>query len=147
MGWVEELHGKTVGLDTAPLIFFIEGHPIFADLIRPFFQSVDRGEVHVVTSVVTLIEVLVHPLRHGNESLAHEYNDILLSSANISTMPVTPAIAQAAAELRAEQKLKTPDAIQIATALTHRSTHFLTNDRDFGVLQGLEMIRLIDMEA
>lgn len=59
--------------------------------------------IRVVTSTVTLLEVLVHPIRHGDEALAHQYNDILLSSSNIATIPVTPTTAQTAAELRAEQ--------------------------------------------
>jgi predicted nucleic acid-binding protein len=93
MGWVEELRGKMVALDTAPLIYFIERRQPYADILRPLFQAVDRGDTRVVTSTVTLLEVLVHPLRHGDESLAHQYNDILLSSPHIFTVPVTPATA------------------------------------------------------
>lgn len=147
MGWVEDLHGKTVGLDTAPLIFFIEKHPIYADVVRPFFQSVDRGEIRVVTSTVTLLEVLVHPIRRGDESLAHQYNDILLTSPHIFTMPVTPVIAQVAAELRAGYNLKTPDAIQLAIAITNRAVAFLTNDRDFGSVSDIDVIRLRDVQV
>ena len=147
MGWVEDLHGKTVGLDTSPLIFFLEKHDVYAKVVRPFFQAVDHGEIHVVTSIVTLLEVLVHPIRQGDESLAHQYNDILLTSSNISTVPVTPAIAQIAAEFRAEHGLKVPDAIQLAAAVTHHATAFLTNDRDFPALQGLEIIKLRDLKT
>ena len=39
MGWVEDLRGTTVGLDTAPLIFYIEDHPTYADLLAPFFAT------------------------------------------------------------------------------------------------------------
>ncbi len=144
MGWVESLRGKTVGLDTSPLIFFIEKHAVYADIVRPFFQAVDRGEIHVVTSTITLLEVLVHPLRRGDDSLAHQYNDILLTSPHISTIPVTPAIAQVAAELRAEGNLKTPDAIQLAVAITNNATAFLTNDRDFGSMSRVEIIKVCD---
>jgi hypothetical protein len=108
MGWVDELRGKTVALDTAPLIFFIERSPQYIDILRPFFQAVDRGDTRVVTSTVTLLEVLVHPLRRGDDSLAHQYNDILLCSPHIFTVPVTPATSQAAAEIRAATNLKTP---------------------------------------
>ena len=112
MGWVEELQGKTVALDTAPVIYFIEQHPSCVGVLRPFFQAVARGEITLVTSTVTLLEVLVHPLKHGNDKLAHQYNDILLSSPHIQTVPVTHAVAQVAAELRAMSNLKSPDAIQ-----------------------------------
>jgi hypothetical protein len=43
MGWVEDLHGKTVGLDTAPLIFYIEDHPAYANLLDPFFRGSQGG--------------------------------------------------------------------------------------------------------
>jgi predicted nucleic acid-binding protein len=147
MGWVEDLRGKTIALDTAPLIFFIERRQPYVELLRPFFQAVDRGDMRVVTSTITLIEVLVHPLRHGDESLAHQYNDILLSSPHIFTVPVTPATAQTAAELRASSVLKTPDAIQLATAINHRADAFLTNDRDYGDVAAPRILRLRDLTA
>jgi predicted nucleic acid-binding protein len=111
-------------------------------VLRPFFQAVDRSETKILTSAVTLLEVLVHPIRLGDEALAHQYNDILLASDNISTIPVTPHTAQTAAELRAEHNLKTPDAIHLATALTHNASAFLTNDRDFPVIAGIEILKL-----
>ncbi|MFV2073836.1 MAG: type II toxin-antitoxin system VapC family toxin [Thermoanaerobaculales bacterium] len=145
MGWVTDLHGKTVGLDTAPLIYFIEQRQDYVDVVRPFFKAVARGDCQVVTSTVTLLEVLVHPLRRGDESLAQKYNDILLSSPNITTVPVTPIIAQEAAQLRADHSLKTPDAIQVATALGRRTHAFLTNDRDIPDIAGLKVLRLRDL--
>jgi len=141
MGWVEDLHGKTIALDTAPLIFFIEQRAPYVDLLRPFFQAVDAGKCRIITSTVTLLEVLVHPIRNGDEALAHIYNDILLSS------PHTPATAQLAAELRAEKNLKTPDAIQLATALNHNAAAFLTNDRDFCQMDRIEVLKLFELAA
>jgi len=147
MGWVEDLRGKTVGLDTAPLIFYIEDHPIYADLLAPLFEAVKSGETRLVTSTVTLLEVLVHPLKHGDERLAHAYNAILLSSPNIFTVPVTPATAQTAAELRAVSKLKTPDAIHLATAINHRADAFLSGDRDFGEFNLLRILKIRDLAS
>jgi predicted nucleic acid-binding protein len=147
MGWVEDLRGKTVGLDTAPLIYYIEDHPTYAALLAPFFEAVRSGETRLVTSTVTILEVLVQPLKHGDESLAHEYNDILLSSPHILTVPVTPATAQTAAELRVTSKLKTPDAIHLATAINHRADAFLTGDRDFGEFDLLRILRIRNLAA
>ena len=145
MGWVEDLHGKTVGLDTAPLIFYIEEHAVYGEILYPFFEAVVEGNISVVTSTVTLLEVLVHPMRNNDDALAHKYNDILLSSPNIETVPVTPTTAQVAAELRAAGNLKTPDAIHLATAMTHNAVAFLTNDRDFGDVVGIEIVKVRDL--
>ena len=116
-------------------------------MLSPFFEAVKSGEIRIVTSTVTLLEVLVHPLQRGDESLAHEYNDILLSSPYIFTVPVTPATAQTAAELRAMSKLKTPDAIHLATAINHRADAFLTGDRDFGKFDLMRILRIRDLAS
>ena len=52
MGWVSRLHGKTVGLDTAPLIFYIEENPDYIDLVDAFFDDLIEGKFEVVTSTI-----------------------------------------------------------------------------------------------
>ena len=145
MGWVNDLRGQTVGLDTSPLIFYIEEHADYVESLDEFFIALESGSFRVVTSTVTLLEVLVHPLRRGDEVLAHRYNDVLLSSPDISTLPVTHTIAQEAAELRARHNLKTVDAIQLATALSEGATAFVTNDRGFPDNCGIKILRVKDI--
>jgi predicted nucleic acid-binding protein len=125
--WINDLQGKTVGLDTAPLIYFIEENPAYIEMVGLFFEAMDRGDFLVVTSTVTLLEVLVHPLRNNNIELATEYRDILLNS-RLKTLEVSNAIAEQAAGLRAAHNIRTPDAIQISAALNAGATHFFTND-------------------
>ena len=127
MEWINDLQGKTVGLDTAPLIYFIEENPAYIETVKLFFEAMDRGDFLVVTSTVTLLEVLVHPLRSNNRELATEYRDILRNS-KLMTIEVSSAIAEQAAQLRAAHNIRTPDAIQISAALNAGATHFLTND-------------------
>jgi len=145
MGWVEDLQGQVVALDSAPLIYFIEQRKPYVDLLRPVFRAVEDGQFSIVTSVVTLLEVMVQPIRNGDEALAKDYQDILLHGANIKVIPVTITIAQVAAELRAESRLKTPDAVHLATALEHQAAAFLTNDRDFGEARSLRILRIGDL--
>jgi len=147
MGWLTQLQGQTVALDTAPLIFYIERNPSYIDYVRPFFVSLGRGEFRVVTSVITLLEVLVHPLRRVDDALAHQYNDILLSSPNITVHSVTNVVAQEAAELRARFNLKTPDAVQLATALLEKATIFFTNDHSLSAECGINILRLTDIAS
>lgn len=128
MEWLAQLQGHVVGLDTAPLIYLIEQNETYLRNVRAFFQAMSQGEFQVVTSTLTLTEVLVHPLRSGRLELAHQYREILLDQANLSIVPVSVAIAEVASELRATRNLRTPDAIQIATAIQEDATFFLTND-------------------
>jgi len=127
VGWIDDLQGKTVGLDTAPLIYFIEENPAYIETVRFFFEAMDRGDFLVVTSTVTLLEVLVHPFRSNNRKLAAEYRDILLNS-KLTILEVSTSIAEQAAQLRAAQNIRTPDAIQVSAALSAGASHFLTND-------------------
>jgi len=115
--WIDALRGATVGLDTAPLIYYIEERPAFLAKVKPFFEAAERNEFRIVTSFVTLIEVLVRPLRTGRAEMAREYRDILLHSRALTAIPLDEAIAEKAAELRAAHNLRTPDAIQVATAV------------------------------
>jgi len=49
--------------------------------------------------------------------------------------------------LRSQYSLRTPDAIQIATALQSNATALLTNDIRFPVLPALQMLILDDFLA
>jgi predicted nucleic acid-binding protein len=142
MEWIEALAGTIVGLDTAPLIYLIEENPIFLPFVRPFFEAVDRGEFRVVTSILTLTEVLVHPMRRGDKDLADQYRRILLHASQVTTAPVSAIIADEAAQLRARHGLRTPDAIQMATAIRSGASSFLTNDSRLPSIAPLNMLVL-----
>lgn len=141
MEWINVLRGKTVGLDTAPLIYFIEENPAYIEIVRFFFEAMDRDDFMVVTSTVTLLEVLVHPLRSNNRELATEYRDILLNS-RLMTLEVSNAIAEQAAQLRATHNIRTPDAIQISAALNAGATHFFTNDIRLPEIPSLQILSI-----
>jgi predicted nucleic acid-binding protein len=145
MGWLDSLQGQTIGLDTSPLIYFIEEHPKYLRLVRPFFEALDRGEFQVVTSAVTLLEVLVQPLRSGDDILAGKYREILTNAKNLSLIELSVPIAERAAWLRASSSLRTPDAVQLAAALNQGARFFLTNDGRLPAVQGIELLVLDDL--
>ena len=145
MEWVTALQGRVVGLDTTPLIYFIEENPTYLETIRPFFVAMDRGEFRVVTSTVTLLEVLVHPFRRGEKELAQQYRDILLGAEGLITISLSQDIAEVAARLRASHNIRTPDAIQMATALRAGASHFLTNDARLPSLPELRILVLDEL--
>jgi len=142
MGWIEFLRGQVVGLDTAPVIYLIEEHSDYLERVRPFFEAVDRGEFRVVTSVVTLLEVLIHPFRQGDPDLAQQYRDILLNSHGLNCVMLSNEIAEEAARLRAQHNFRTPDAIQIATAIREGASFFFTNDARLPSLPTLRILVL-----
>jgi predicted nucleic acid-binding protein len=147
MEWVTALQGSIVGLDTAPLIYYIEESPTYIHVVRPFFEALDRGEFAVVTSVITLLEVLVHPLRHGDKELAEHYRGILLGAEGLRMLRLSADLSEEAAQIRADHGVRTPDAIQLATACHEGATFFLTNDTRLPSIPELTMLTLDELKA
>ena len=145
MGFVEPLAGTVVGLDTTPLIYFIEKHEVYHPVVRPFFVALAAGKFTVVTSTITLVETLVHPIRTDHPEIAQRYREILLRAPQVTTYDVSPDIAQKAAEIRAIYQVRTPDAIQLATAFLGGATHFLTNDRALRKYTEIQILVVADL--
>jgi len=142
MEWLNLLQGQIVGLDTAPLIYLIEQNLTHLTRVRAFFAAMSQGQFRVVTSVITLVEVLVHPLRANNTELAEQYRDILFDQEHLEIVPISAAIAEQAAQLRATYNLRTPDALQLATAVQEGATFFLTNDIRLARIPKLQVLVL-----
>ena len=104
---VRDFASKVVYLDTAPLIYFMEGQSIYQPLLARLFDFNDKGGFWFVTSTVTLLEVLVKPLREGQISLAQQYRDILTNAKGIEIIDISVVIAEQAALLRAKYSLRT----------------------------------------
>ena len=126
---IKELaNASKVMIDTAPLVYFIEEHEKYLDILSDTFSKIDSGEKTGITSIVTLIEVLVKPLKDNNQKLVNEYQSILTASRNILLVDITQNIGKKAAELRAKYNILLPDAIQIAVGIMNDADIFLTND-------------------
>ena len=142
MGLKEEFFNKTVFIDTTPLIYFIEGHSRFQDQLLKVFQANNNGEIHFQTSTLTLLEVLVQPLRHNRLDLVEKYEEILNNSPNFDIYQIDFFTSKKAAELRAAYNLKTPDAIQLATSILKKADYFFTNDKKLKQVKEVEVITL-----
>jgi predicted nucleic acid-binding protein len=138
------LKGKSVFLDTAPIIYFIEKNSRYLDIVRPVMTMIDSGETTGYSSTISLLEVLVQPLRNGNRKLAQQYRSILLSSKGLTTCEISHAISEKAAQLRATHTLRTPDALQLASAIILSSNFFLTNDSALKSVKEIKVIVLDD---
>jgi len=125
---IADFRNKIIFLDTAPLIYFIEGNSQYQTNLKQIFEANDKGDFAFVTSSITLLEVLVKPLKEGQLELANQYKRILTTAAGIRITDVTNDLAVRAAELRAKYNLRTPDAIQVAAAIENKADYFLTND-------------------
>ena len=142
MGFLGDLGRSPVGVDTAIFIYFIEEHPKYLPLLRPLFEEVDEGRRELVTSAVTLLEVLVVPYRSGNAALAEQYESVLTRSRGVNLRDISRDLLRAAAQLRAATGMKTPDALQVCAAIAAGCTTFLTNDRELPAVPGMKILQL-----
>jgi len=133
-----------VALDTAPLIYYIEADPKHLPVLAALFEASSAGRFHLVTSSISLLEVLVLPLRKGRSDLADRYREILVGSRQCTLIPVDSLVAERAAMLRAKYRLQTPDAIQVATAWVTQATAFVTADR---ILTKIHEVPVISLES
>lgn len=136
---------KKIALDTAPFIYFIEEHSEYISILTELFISNSKGKLPIVSSTITLLEVLVLPYKLGKADLAERYENILTGSDTISLIDVNKQISRIAAQLRAEYKLRTPDAIQIATAIYAKADCFITNDKQLKSVKEIQILTMDDL--
>jgi predicted nucleic acid-binding protein len=135
--------GKLVAFDTAPLIYYLEDHPDYMTIVSEMFDAFDRGAATGMTSVLTLLEVLVVPLRKGQLDLASSYAELLMHASGVTVYFIDAAICELAAQLRAKYPwLRTPDALQIATAVEHGAALIVTNDDRWKRVDEIEVLFL-----
>jgi predicted nucleic acid-binding protein len=130
---------RLVALDTPVWIAFIEQKSAFLAEVNPLFESLRSGRIRVVTSAVGLIEILTGALLRGDELLARRAEEVLTGLDGSTIVPVTLDVAKHAARLRAAYRLRTPDAIHLATAVAAEAAEFVTTDRRLARVKEIEV--------
>lgn len=102
------------------------------------------GQFAGITSILTLLETGVKPLRLGRPEVADAYEALLQDVTNLTVVNLDSRAARIGAELRAAYDLRTPDALQIAACLVHGAEAFVTNDRRLRRVKALDVVVLDD---
>jgi len=131
-----------IGLDTMVFIYHFEKNQRYFPITTSLLNSIESGRVNALTSIVSLIEILTGALRSKDKKLAEQYRLILTSFPNLQLLDLDQQIGSKAAELRANYDLKSPDAIQVATAIVSRADSFMTNDEGLKVVKEIEIVLL-----
>lgn len=129
-----------VYLDTNAIIGAIEGDDSLRASIWALF-AVDRGNVDsLVTSELTIAEVLVKPLQLGQDTIVTTYLELLRSGDRMSVVPVDRDVLILAARWRKDRSVKLPDAIHLATAERANCQVVLTSDDRLARASGLRQV-------
>ena len=126
-------------VDANTVIYRVENLEPYSSASSPIWEGLQDRSCELESSELTLLEVLVKPMKDENVALASVYRKILLETVGLTCHPIDRAILEIAAILRARYRLKTPDSIHAATALRHGSSMFLTNDTGFRKVEGLNV--------
>ncbi|WP_431070917.1 type II toxin-antitoxin system VapC family toxin [Microbacterium phyllosphaerae] len=110
-------------LDSCILIYALEDFGPRGDAVRKALTAVDSP---VASSPLALQECLVGPLRERNLEVRDRY---LALFERIEVVDLDGAVFVRAAELRADFRLKTPDAVHLAAAQLSECTELWTNDK------------------
>jgi predicted nucleic acid-binding protein len=91
------------------------------------FEGLSLRRDRVLTSSLTLGEVLVKPIRTGDRALEAKYRS-LLREPEVKVLAFDEAAGEILARIRQDRGIKAPDAIQLATAAAAGCDLFITND-------------------
>jgi predicted nucleic acid-binding protein len=120
---------RRIGFDTPVFIYYIEQSSSRASAAAAILRAVEDGRFEGITSIITLAEVTIRPLKLGRAEIADAYEALLGNIPNLAIVDLDARSARIGAELRATYGLRTPDALQIAACLAHGAEAFVTNDR------------------
>lgn len=113
--------------DTNLFIYFLEGNnQLSVDTRRLRKSMLARGD-QLLTSALTLGEVLVKPLEQGDRGLCTRYEDAITRTALL--LPFDGKAAWKYAQIRFDRTVRAPDAVQLACAASANVDLFVTNDR------------------
>jgi len=126
---------SVIGLDTAIFIYHFEENPAYLPLTRELLSGIEMGTRRGVTSTITLMEIIVKPLALGRQDVARKYEALLVNFPNLAMVDLDRDVIRQAARLRAEYRIRPPDALQASASLLQGADAFITNDRHLERLQ------------
>jgi predicted nucleic acid-binding protein len=124
-------HHRRICLDTSVFIYQLEANPRYVELTDHIFTWLERPEHAAVTSTITMTELLVQPYRNSEEQRVNEFYALLSTYPNLDWIAPDLEVGDTAARIRASHRLRTPAALQAATAVHARATALITNDPAF----------------
>ena len=133
-------HHRTIAFDTSVFIYQLEMNPKYLPVSDHIFSWIERKGSQAVTSTITMTELLVQPYRNQDEQLVDRLYGLLSTYPNLEWVPPSLEIADLAAQMRAHHRLRTPDALQAATAVQCRATAFITNDPVFSKVEAFQTL-------
>jgi predicted nucleic acid-binding protein len=118
---------KNIFWDTNLFIYLFEDSPQFGQAVEDLRRRMLRRNDRLLTSAMSVGEVLVKPVSMGNTALVDRYRAYFATS-HITVSAFDFGAAEAYARIRQDRGIKPADAIQLACAASAKADLFITND-------------------
>ena len=138
------LKAKFIGIDTSCFIYLFEQNPQFEPLCRLLFNLAGNNKISLITSVISLTEVLVKPKQKNDQEMASNYQSIFLETPNLRVCQLDFSSACLAAQLKANYNLGLADASQIAICQQNGAKIFVSNDIKLKKVKEIKVLILKD---
>lgn len=131
--------------DSMLFVYWLDDNPLFAKRVASIHARMIERKDELITSAITLGEVLAGVYRKGPAPRADEVRGALLSLLS-AVVPFTADTADHYARIRGSTKIASPDAIHLACAASANTDLFLTNDANLvgKVIPGIQFIAKLD---
>jgi len=131
--------------DSMLFIYWLDDHPVFARRVASIHTRMSQRNDELLTSAVTIGEVLAGVYRKGPTSRVDEVREAMLSLLS-EVVSFTADTADYYARIRGSMKVASPDAIHLACAASARADLFLTHDKHLvgKVIPGIQFIAGLD---
>jgi predicted nucleic acid-binding protein len=136
---------RHISLDSCACIYLLTGTEPFTAPVRGLFERADARRLAISLSRLVQMELLVHPMRSRDLRERELIFDLTERAIGVETTDLTRSVLFLAAEIRAHTRLKTPDAIVVASAAANGCEAIVGNDKRFRDLDGLRGTRLMAM--
>ena len=138
------LKNQQVYVDTNIIIYLIEGLSEYEKPLGEIRELLETSQLHPITSELSLAECLVQPFKTNATEAVSLYRTFLEDSGCFDLLQIHKEVLVQAAYITAETKMKLPDAIHVATAITTNCNLFLTNDKNIRTPRNMEIVLLSD---
>lgn len=133
--------------DTNLFIYLLEEKGELTKQVVALRERMIARQDQLLTSALTLGEILVKPLEAGDGELMRHYERTITTSAAV--LPFDQAAASSYAAVRRDRSIRAPDAIQLACASAAGVDLFITNDQRLSrrVVPGIHFIQSLAAAA
>jgi uncharacterized protein len=114
-------------LDTNPVIYFVEQPPVWGAIATARIAGLRAAGDRLAVSDLVRMECQVGPLKTGDATRLSDFATFF-ASPDVRVLPITGAVCDRAARIRAAHNLKPLDSLHLATAVEHGCDVFLTAD-------------------